>query len=282
MMCLKPAIPDQKLNDYIPKSSDTVPLVIKFSSGCVPLGCFGSTISCLISKYGWEVQREEDHSPPKCLAHNIASLYIPDLLVYVTLVDHTQYIKIHVSSDLSFNDLPPNSCYLIYTTVFGAIEKVYDIMHLDPDLIRITPAVVCSFQPNSHFANFKKIQGKYYLKCSKKAALADDKQLLWMSADAANSTPTLPQMMRLKIPEKVGTEYEKFGTLLLKDDTGSRVASARETCHHKPERIVTSILRIWLQEEPTPVTWENLIKVLRDADLNSLAGFVQQAHREQM
>ena len=282
MMCLKPAIPDHKLNDYIPESSDTVPLVVKFSSGCVPLGCFGSTISSLISKYGWEVCREEEYGPPKCLAHNIASLYIPDLLVYVTLVDHTQYIKIHVSSDLSFNDLPPNSCYLIYTTVFGAIEKVYDIMHLDPDLIRITPAVVCSCQPNSHFANFKKIQGKYYLKCSKKAALADDKQLLWMSTDAANSTPTLPQMMRLKIPEKVGTEYEKFGTLLLKDDTGSRVASARQSCHHEPERIVTSILRIWLQEEPTPVTWDNLIKVLKDAELNSLAGFVQKAHREQM
>ena len=51
MMCLMPAIPDQKLNDYIPKSSDTVPLVIKFSSGCVPLGCFGSTVACLLSKY---------------------------------------------------------------------------------------------------------------------------------------------------------------------------------------------------------------------------------------
>ena len=280
MMCLMPAI--QKLHDYIPKSSDTVPLVVKFSSGCVPLGCFGSTISCLISKYGWEVQREEEYGPPKCLAHNIASLYIPNLLVYITLVDHTQYIKIHVSSDLSFNDLPPNTCYLIYTTVFGAIEKVYDIMHLDSDLIKISPAVVCSCQPNSHFANFKKIQGKYYLKCSKKAALADDKQLLWMGNDAANSTPTLPQMMRLKIPENVGTKYEEFGTLLLKDDTGSRVASAKETCHHEPERIVTSILRTWLQEEPTPVTWENLIKVLKDAELNSLASFVQQAHREQM
>ena len=283
MMCLMPAIPDQKLNDYTPESSDTVPLVINFSSGCVPLGCFGSTIACLISKYGWEVHREKEYGPPKCLAHNIASLYIPDLLVYITLVDHTQFIKIHVSSDLSFNDLPPNSCYLIYTTVFGAIEKVYDIMHLDPDLIKISPAVVCSCQPNSHFANFKKIQGKYYLKCSKKVALADGKQLLWMSNDGANSsTPTLPQMMRLKIPEKVGTEYEKFGTLLLKDDTGSRVASTKETCHHEPERIVTSILRIWLQEEPTPVTWENLIKVLKDADLNRLAGFVQKTHREQL
>ena len=47
MMCLKPPIPDQDLHRHIPTSSDTVPLVVRFSSGCVPLGCFGSTISCV-------------------------------------------------------------------------------------------------------------------------------------------------------------------------------------------------------------------------------------------
>ena len=73
MMCLKPSIPDQELHRYIPTSSDTVPLVVRFGSGCVPLGCFGSTISCLLSKYRWEVVRGEDGTP-KCLAHNIVPL----------------------------------------------------------------------------------------------------------------------------------------------------------------------------------------------------------------
>ena len=47
MMCLKPSIPDQELHRHIPTSSDTVPLVVRFSSGCVPLGCFGAD-ACIV------------------------------------------------------------------------------------------------------------------------------------------------------------------------------------------------------------------------------------------
>ena len=110
MMCLKPSIPDQELHRYIPTPSDTVPLVVRFSSGCVPLGCFGSTISCLLSKYRWEVVRGEDGTP-KCLAHNIASLHDPQLLVDVLLVDFTQYLQVHVSCNL----IPLKSCVCVET-----------------------------------------------------------------------------------------------------------------------------------------------------------------------
>ena len=57
-----------------------------------------------------------------------------------------------------------------------------------------------------------------------------------------------PQLMRLKIPEKVGRNYRKFGTLLLNDDIGSLVDIAEKSCHYQPDDIVTSILRKWLQE----------------------------------
>ena len=64
MMCL---IPDQELHRYIPTSSDTVPLVVRFSSGCVPLGCFGS---CLLSKYRWGgCQRRGRNSQVPCPQH---------------------------------------------------------------------------------------------------------------------------------------------------------------------------------------------------------------------
>ena len=51
MMCLLPAIPDQELHCKIPSSSDIVPLVVKFNNDCVPMSCFSSTISCLLSTY---------------------------------------------------------------------------------------------------------------------------------------------------------------------------------------------------------------------------------------
>ena len=186
MMCLKAPIPEQKLVDYLPKPSDTVPLVVKFSSGCVPLGCFGSTISCLLSKYSWKVYREVEYDPSKCLAHNIASLHDPNLLLDVVLVDHTQYIEIHIDSDISI--LPPDTCSQLYTTVFGAVEKVFNIMQLD---IKISPAVICTCRSTrKHFAEFKKLRGEYFLRCSR-TTKPDEKQLLWMGI-GANSLPTLP------------------------------------------------------------------------------------------
>ena len=281
MMCLKPSIPDQELHRYIPTSSDTVPLVVRFSSGCVPLGCFGSTISCLLSKYRWEVVRGEDGTP-NCLAHNIASLYDPQLLVDVLLVDFTQHLQVHVSCDLGIHRLPPNTCSLVLTTVLGAIEEVFEIMRLGGDKMGISPAVICSCTKvkEKHLARFTRCGNKYFLRCSRSTSEPDEKQMLWMGNETANTKPTLPQLMRLKIPEKVGTKYRNFGTLLLNDDTGSLLDIAEKSCHYQPDDIVTSILRKWLQEGPTPVTWDNLTQVLRDCCLQTLAEYVEHTHRE--
>ena len=272
MMCLKPPIPDQELHRYIPTSSDTVPLVVRFGSGCVPLGCFGSTISCLLSKYRWEVVRGEDGTP-KCLAHNIASLHDPQLLVDVLLVDFTQHLQVHVSCDLGIHQLPQNTCSLVLTNVLGAIEKVFEIMRLGGDKMEISPAVLCPCTKvkEKHFARFTRCDGKYFLRCSQTTSIPNEKQMLWMGNETANTEPTLPQLMRLKIPEKVGRNYRKFGTLLLNDDIGSLVDIAEKSCHYQADDIVTSILRKWLEEGPTTVTWDNLIQVMRDCGLQTLA-----------
>ena len=203
MMCLKPSIPDQELHRYIPTSSDTVPLVVRFSSGCVPLGYFGSTISCLLSKYRWEVVRGEDGTP-KCLAHNIASLHDPQLLVNVLLVDFTQYLELHVSCNLGIHRLPPNTCSLVLTTVLGAIEKVFEIMRLGEDKMEISPAVICSCTKvkEKHLARFTRHGSEYFLLCLQNIFEPDEKQMLWMGNETANTKPTLPQLMRLKIPEQ--------------------------------------------------------------------------------
>ena len=282
MMCLKPTIPDHELHHYLPQSSETDPLVMKFSSGCVPLGCFGSTISCLLSKYRWEVVRKSDGSP-KCLAHNIASLRAPDLLVDITLVDFTQHFEIHVSCNVSIHELPSNTCSHVLTTVFGAVEKVFDIMHLDRDQIKISPAVVCPCQKTEekHFATFENHRDKYFLCCSQAIMKVDEKQCLWMGDAMDNSRPTLPQLMRLQIPEKVGPHYRTFGTLLLQDDTGTQIECLERASNYlQPDDIVIDILKKWLQREPTPLTWDNLIKVLRDCNLKPLAKHVDNNHQK--
>ena len=190
-------MPDKKLNDYIPNSSDTVPLVIKFSSGCVPLGCFGSTIACLLSKYGWEVIWKD--GSPKCLAHNIASLHDPELLVNIVLVDFSKYLEIRIKSDLSTDDSPADICSQVRSKVLGAIENVFEIMHLSKDKLTISSAVICSCRDTSesHFAVFVNRKEKYFLCCeySKCRNTPNEKQLLWMygSAHTSEGMPSTSQ-----------------------------------------------------------------------------------------
>ena len=126
-----------------------------------------------------------------------------------------------------------------------------------------------------HFASFERRDKNYFLRCSQTTSIPDEKQMLWMGNKRANTEPTLPQLMRLKIPDRVGGNYRKFGTRLLNDDTGNQVDIAEKSCHYQPDDIVTWILHKWLQEGPTPVTWDNLIQVLRDCGLQTLADYVQ-------
>ena len=274
MMCLTPSIPEQELHNYFPKTSHTVPLVVKFSSGCVPLGCFGSTISCLLSTYGMKVTTKS--GVPKCLAHNIASLHDPELVVDIVLVDFTQHLEVHISLDDSIHSSAANICSEIGMKVLHAVQIVIERMQLD---IEVTPAVVCTCTKEKHFAEFG---NKYILRCCLESTTCkpDGKQLLWMNEDA-NSKPDLPQMLTLKIPEKVGAEYASFGTLLLRDTTGAQVEGIESDCHFQTNRIVLKILRCWLRSEPTPVTWQNLIEVLEQSDLHSLADAIK-AHAQKL
>ena len=50
------------IEDYLPSPSKVAPLVIHFSCGCVPNGCFGNVISH-ISKYNWKVCQMEQGKP---------------------------------------------------------------------------------------------------------------------------------------------------------------------------------------------------------------------------
>ena len=264
MMCLKPAIPGEELHRYIPKLSDmVVPLVVKFSSGCVPLGCFGSTISCLISKYEWEVIMKD--GAPQCLAHNIAALHDKDLALNVFLIDFIKHLEIHIVSDLrDHRSAPAMICSQVRRKVFGAIEKVFEIMRLD---MKFTPAFVCTCTRANHFAE---IIGEL-VRCSEfTTCKAGTNQLVWMG-ECSQLEPDLPELVRLKIPEKVGVKYKEFGTLILNDSQGNIVGNFEQSCQYQTERIVMEILRYWLTSTSTPVTWKNLAKVLKDINLNRLA-----------
>ena len=97
------------------------------------------------------------------------------------------------------------------------------------------------------------------------------------SLDSAETEdrPTLPELLRFKIPQQVSTDYTNFGIFLLEDRTGSRVDAIEDECRGKPDRITRKILQEWVGGRGAALTWDTLVKTLRDCELNTLADHVQ-------
>lgn len=78
------------------------------------------------------------------------------------------------------------------------------------------------------------------------------------------------------ITVEIGSEYESFGTLLLKDEGGSKVKNIEKEKRGHPVDITVEILRQWLQGKGRePVTWQTLVECLQDAQLNVLANIIE-------
>ena len=76
----------------------------------------------------------------------------------------------------------------------------------------------------------------------------------------------------INIPQRICTKWYDFGIFLLSDDSGAKVCNIAETNRDKPEEINRDILAKWIQGQGLlPVTWETLVGVLRDIELNELA-----------
>ena len=78
---------------------------------------------------------------------------------------------------------------------------------------------------------------------------------------------------RINIPLEISTKYYQFGVLLLKDETGARMEAIIHKHMKDVEQINQEILKQWIAGKgEEPVTWETLVEVLRDVELNDLAG----------
>ena len=87
--------------------------------------------------------------------------------------------------------------------------------------------------------------------------------------------PTMPELLRLEIPQGVGGNCYTFGIFLLNDKRGSRMNIFRKECLGKPEDVTLMILQEWLGGKGLPVTWSSLIKALKDAKLLAMADQIQ-------
>ena len=105
-----------------------------------------------------------------------------------------------------------------------------------------------------------------------------------ITCNPPGTEPTLPDLLRftctdgrvVSIPVEVATKYVQFGTFLLDDRNGSRVKIMAHEHLNNAEQVNIAILQEWLiGRGKKPVTWTNLVEVLRDIELSTLAGDIE-------
>ena len=282
MMSLRPAIPTKNIPLHLPPPSEIAPLVVQFTDNCVPLSCFSRTISYLLAMYNWKLSRAKNGSP-QCLAHNVVSLFKPQMPGHIVLVDTGHSFQVHVTPgrDTDRTDMS-KICFQVKEIIFTAIKQVFDCLHLAG--IEASPAFSCpcNTKPLSHTASPSLFNCKWFLQCSitgESVGAADDRHLMWLEAPAAETEkPSLPKLLTLNILEAVGTNYRTFGTFLLNDETGSLVDAIEHDCLGQTHRITLKILQEWLVGKGEPPTWDTLTTTLRKCKLNILATKIEKEY----
>ena len=81
----------------------------------------------------------------------------------------------------------------------------------------------------------------------------------------------MPLLMKIELPSRVRNRVDEFGTFLLQDDKGEKMAAIRIECGEDKQKMVMEILREWLAGNGAEVSWKSLISVLMDSQLPILA-----------
>ena len=80
----------------------------------------------------------------------------------------------------------------------------------------------------------------------------------------------------LNIIQRTSTSYTKLGMYLLDDDNCDTVYALKEKYHQDPVEIATAIYKEWISGAVRkPATWQTLVGVLREIELNSLADEIE-------
>ena len=129
MMCLLPRINskefDMKRNSLRHLHNSIEPLRIQFSGYCVPNGCFGNTVACLLSEeFNWTVFKDDDQEP-EYLKHEIVTLQAKCKLK-VSIVCELKHFEVYGMVENDFQDLS-----VVREEIFSAVGKVLNAMKID-------------------------------------------------------------------------------------------------------------------------------------------------------
>ena len=263
MMTLLDDKPENEIQKHLPSSSKVAPLVIHFSSCCVPNGCFGNTISCLISTYEWKVSQMK--RVPKCLAHNIVTLSGPKLPVTITMVNCTRHLEIHINTDKVKEEHLGDFCSSIRKTIFEAIkEKVFKLMRFED--LQVKPAFLCPCDCNpSHIVTIcsdsEIVCKDSYMVCSdtdSSQGCLQEQHLFWFQDQLKN----VDQKLKLKdLLEELVHISHKWYYLGIQLGLEGKLDNIKSDHSEKSQHCLSEMLSTWLKIDPR-ATWNTLCAAL--------------------
>ena len=84
----------------------------------------------------------------------------------------------------------------------------------------------------------------------------------------------------IDITNEIGTDYEKFGVLLL--GNANKVDNIKKSNQYQVKDIVVQIIKVWLKGSgKTPVTWETFVWALKESGLAVLASDIESQYSQE-
>eukprot|EP00731_Ephydatia_muelleri_P021695 Em0014g286a len=230
----------------------------------------------------WKVGMEGDK--PLCLYRNCITFELEHSTEIVTLVDMFYHIVVHVNKMSA-------ACGEIRRRVHSGIKSACSLLKWKD--VQFKDAFKCEGGSCSsdplHVAD---VCGNEW-KCTKRCLLSGDLskgQLMWftkrcrLSGDLTLFTLFgLPYVVdgrdeHLNIVQRTAIHYAKLAMHLLDDVNLVITASFEMQFQHDPERIAREVYNKWISGTGRkPVSWQTLVGVLRDIQLNSLADEIEAA-----
>ena len=127
MMCLLPRIKNEEFEDKreLLLHRSVKPLYIQFGGYCVPNGCFGNTVACLLSnKFNWTIFIK-DTEEPEMLTHDIVTLQTKSKLK-VSIVCRLKHFEVYGKEENGSQELS-----LVREEILEAIRMVFNTMKID-------------------------------------------------------------------------------------------------------------------------------------------------------
>ena len=143
MPCLLKELSAGDFNKHRRSSQSLSPLLLYFSSGCLPNGLFTSLIASLKNQHKWELSYKR--TKPACLYRNCIEFGIPGGLPgVVTLIASFRFIEVHVSSSCIDGDLLDEICTTVLNDIYSGLHFSWKLLYPDAD-----PSIHLGFFCNS-------------------------------------------------------------------------------------------------------------------------------------